>query len=189
MERKIATYQEHQVVPYLDHTYFLTAHVHAAVEQAIVLGRELGVRTIAFMNPGDDGPAERWRAWRALAAENDMQFIFEFHPPHHWNAAATVRPSDADEILRAAAPFLEAGAIKVMIDHDEFDLMGQAAERELTRLTEELSLEMLVFEVASPKDGEEKWREHLASYLRLFGPDCNVANLMPSQVMHVEPQR
>ena len=48
---------------------------------------------------------------------------------------------------------------------------------------------MLVFEVASPKDGPDKWQRHLIDYFRLFGADCNVANLMPSQVLAVEPLR
>lgn len=76
-----------------------------------------------------------------------------------------------------------------MIDHDEFELMGDRAEQELGKLVAQLGLERLVFEVASPKDGESKWQEHLRLYIRHFGPDCNVSNIMPSQVMFVEPER
>ena len=42
-----------------------------------------------------------------------------------------------------------------MIDHDEFDLMGDGAEGELNQLVARLGLPTLVFEVASPKDGPE----------------------------------
>ena len=189
MERKIATYHQHQVTTYLDHTYFLAAYRHGAVAPAIALAAALGVRAIEFMNTGADVTPRRWQQWRALAADHGLQVIFEYHPPHHWNAAEPVRASGAVEILQAAGPFLEAGAVKLMIDHDEFDLMGDGAEGELNQLVARLGLATLVFEVASPKDGPEKWRQHLASYFRGFGPDSNVANLMPSQVMYVESQR
>ena len=46
MERKIATYHQHQVTTYLDHTYFLAAYRHGAVAPAIALAAALGVRAI-----------------------------------------------------------------------------------------------------------------------------------------------
>ena len=189
MERKIATYHRYRVTTYMDHTYFLTAYRHGTVEPAIALAGELGVQAIEFMNTGADVTPRCWQRWRTLAAEHDLQVIFEYHPPHHWDAAEPVRASGADEIYESAAPFLDAGAVKLMIDHDEFDLMGDRAEEELGRLVAKLGVATLVFEVASPKDGPDKWQRHLTEYFRLFGADCNVANLMPSQVMAVEPLR
>ena len=189
LERKIAIYHRNRVATYLDHTYFLAAYRHDAVEPAIALAGELGMRAIEFMNTGTDVTPRRWQRWRTLAADHDLQVIFEYHPPHHWDAAEPVRASGADEILQAATPFLDGGAVKLMIDHDEFDLMGDHAEEELSPLVARLGLATLVFEVASPKDGAEKWHRHLTDYFRRFGPDCNVANLMPSQVMAVEPLR
>jgi len=189
LERKIATYHDHGVTTYLDHTYFMAAYGHGTVEPAIALAGELGVRAVEFMNTGSDVTPHRWRRWRAQAAEQGMQVIFEYHPPHHWDPAEPERASGADEMLQAAAPFLDAGAVKLMIDHDEFDLLGERAEEELGRLVARLGLEKLVFEVASPKDGPDKWQRHLSDYFRLFGADCNVANLMPSQVLAVEPLR
>jgi phosphosulfolactate synthase len=189
LERKIATYHGNVVATYLDHTYFLTAYRHGTVEPAIALAGELGVRAIEFMNTGADVTPGCWQRWRAQAAEHGLQVIFEYHPPHHWDPAEPVRASGADEILQAATPFLDGGAVKLMIDHDEFDLMGDHAEEELSPLVARLGLATLVFEVASPKDGAEKWHRHLTDYFRRFGPDCNVANLMPSQVMAVEPLR
>ena len=189
LERKIATYHDHGVVTYLDHTYFMAAYGHGTVDPAIALAGELGVKAIEFMNTGSDVTPHRWQGWRAQAAEHGMQVIFEYHPPHHWDPAEPERSSGADEILHAAAPFLDAGAVKLMIDHDEFDLLGDRAEGELGQIVARLGLETLVFEVASPKDGPDKWQRHLTDYFRLFGADCNVANLMPSQVLAVEPLR
>ena len=70
----------------------------------------------------------------------------------------------------------------MMVDHDAFELLGETAEDEIGQLIETLGLEKLVFEVDSPKAGRDKWHQHLTRYITLFGPDCNVSNIMPSQV-------
>ena len=33
------------------------------------------------------------------------------------------------------------------------------------------------------------WRENLERYFQLFGQDCNVANVMPSQALYVDALR
>ena len=33
------------------------------------------------------------------------------------------------------------------------------------------------------------WRDNLELYFKLFGQDCNVANIMPSQALYVETMR
>ena len=187
LKKKFALYRQFEVEPYLDHTYFLSAYAHGTVDQAIVLGRELGIHFIEFMNT--DLAPEKAKNWRKISQDNGVKFIFEFHPPHHWNPNSPVTASNAEEILSAASPFLDDGAVKVMLDHDEFDLMGSRAEKEMQKVIDEIKLETLVFEVDSPKDHATKWRDHLESYLSLFGPNCNMANFMPSQVMHIESQR
>ena len=189
LKRKIETYQRFDIEPYLDHTYFMKAYQHGVVEEAIIAGRELGFRVIEFMNTADDVSPQQWDAWRQVAIENDIQFTFEYHPLYNWDQSYPQQASSSDEILRAATPFLEAGAIKVMIDHDEFDYQMAESADELHKVVAELGLDRLVFEVASPKDGTTKWLEHLESYFSLFGADCNVANIMPSQAMYVESLR
>ena len=152
-------------------------------------GRALGFRVIEFMNTGDSVTPQQWRTWRQLATANDMRMIFEFHPAHNWDSSQPERPSSAQDILQAATPFLEDGAFAVMIDHDAFDLVGDGASQLVNTVIDEFGLEMLVFEVASPKDGRDKWHQHLTDYFRLCGPDCNVSNIMPSQALFVEPMR
>ena len=71
-----------------------------------------------------------------------------------------------------------------MIDHKEFDFLGERAEAELGKLVDVLGLHRIVFEVES-----EKFWEHLKTYFRLFGPDANVANITPDQAFAVEPMR
>ena len=189
LKRKIKTYQQFDIEPYLDHTYFKQAYAHGVVDEAIAAGRALGFRVIEFMNTGDDISEQQWKSWRKIALENDMQMIFEHHPPYNWDQSQPPRASSAEQILREAAPFLEDGAFIVMIDHDEFDLQGAQAATEIGKVAAELGLERLVFEATSPKDGPMLWHDNLTLYFKLFGEHCNVANVMPSQAMFVESMR
>ena len=84
LKRKIATYQQHGVEPYLDHTFFLYAYQKGVVDQAIVASAALGFRVIEFMNTGNDVSPKQWDAWRRLAVDNGLRFYFEYHPPHNW---------------------------------------------------------------------------------------------------------
>ena len=189
MKRKIETYQRYDIEPYLDHTYFMRAFQHNVVDEAIVAGRALGFRVIEFMNTWDDVSPQQWQTWRQLALDNDMRIIFEFHPRYNWDRSQPEQASSAEVMLEAAMPFLEAGAFKVMIDHDEFEFLGDQASDEIGKLIDKLGLELLVFEVDSPTSGRDKWKRHLTSYISLFGPDCNISNIMPSQAMFVESMR
>ena len=190
LKRKIKTYQRFGIEPYLDHTYFMRAYRQGVVEKAIVAGSELGFRTIEFMNTGTDVGTEQGRAWRQLALDNDMRIIFEYHPPRNWDPNQPACASSSQEILKAAEPFLEAGSFAVMLDHEEFDLQGDRAVDEIGMVIEALGLETLVFEVTSPKEGpKNKWQRNLESYFKMFGPELNVANIMPSQAMFVESIR
>lgn len=189
LKRKITTYQQFDVEPYLDHSYFMVAYQQGVVDQAIVAGRELGFRVIEFMNTGDDVTPQQWKAWRKLAIENDMRIIFEHHPLVNWDRNQPARPAIAEEIIAEAMPFLEDGAFTIMLDHEEFDLQGENTADEIGKVVDEFGLENLIFEATSPKEGPMIWHENLTMYLDLFGSDCNVANIMPSQAMYVETMR
>ncbi len=189
LKRKIAAYQHYGVEPYLDHGFFMTAYHNGVVEEAIVAARELGYGVIEFMNTTDEISPAQWKAWRKFALENNMRIIQEHHPIWHWDKSLPPRPSSADEILQGVAPALEDGAFIVMIDHEEFDLQGQWAAEEIGKVVDELGLEKLVFEATSPKEGPMLWYDNLTSYFAMFGENCNVSNVMPSQALYVETMR
>ena len=189
LKRKVAAYQRFAVEPYLDHTFFMQAYQRGVVESAIEAGRELGFRVIEFMNTTDEISSAQWKAWRKLALDLGMRVIQEHHPIYHWNQSLAPRASTADEILRGVAPALEDGAFMVMIDHEEFDLLGANTAREIGKVVDALGLENLVFEATSPKEGPMRWHEDLRLYFDLFGENANVANVMPSQAMYVETMR
>ena len=189
LKRKIASYQRFAVEPYLDHTFFMRAYQQGVVERAIAAGRELGFRVIEFMNTAADISSAQWAAWRKHALALDMRIIFEHHPLYNWDKSLPRQPASAEDILREAEPFLADGAFAVMIDHDELDMQGERAAEEIGAVVEALGKERLVFEATSPKEGPLIWRDNLESYFRLFGPDCNVANVMPSQALYVDALR
>ena len=189
LKRKIAAYQRFAVEPYLDHSFFMLAYQRGVVESAIEAGRELGFRVIEFMNTTDEVSAAQWKAWRKLARDLGMRVIQEHHPLYHWDGRLKPRAATADEILRGAEAALEDGAVMLMIDHEEFDLLGENTASEIGKVVDALGLETIVFEATSPKEGPMLWRDNLQLYFRLFGENANVANVMPSQAMVVEEMR
>lgn len=189
LRRKVAAYQRHGVEPYLDHGFFMTAYHKGVVEEAIVAARDLGFRVIEFMNTTDEVSPAQWKAWRKFALEHDMRIIQEHHPLCNWDKSLPPRPSSAQQILRGVAPALADGAFIVMIDHEELELQGQWAGEVIGEVVDELGLENLVFEATSPKEGPMFWHDNLTSYFKIFGENCNVSNVMPSQALFVETMR
>ena len=118
-----------------------------------------------------------------------MRVIQEHHPIYHWDHSLPRRASSADEILRGAADAMEDGAFILMIDHEEFDFQAERAAEEIGKVVDELGMARLVFEATSPKEGPMLWYDNLKSYFDMFGADCNVANVMPSQALYVETMR
>ena len=47
----------------------------------------------------------------------------------------------------------------------------------------------MAFEVTSPKEAKMTWYSNILDYFQLFGTDCNITNIMPSQVMLIDPLR
>ncbi|MDF2961019.1 MAG: hypothetical protein K0S39_2754 [Paenibacillus sp.] len=186
LRRKIETYQKNGVEPYLDHTYFLYAYKHGVVERAIEMGRSLGFRAIEFMNTFGDISHEQWKKWRQLALDNEMKIIYEHHPEKNWKRSSGNVPSTGEEIIRNVIPFFEHGAFALLIDHEELELQGSRAATEIGKVIDEFGLEKLIFEVTSPKEGQMRWHDDLIRYVSTFGPDINVANIMPSQALYVE---
>lgn len=189
LRRKIETYRNFGVEPYLDHTYFHYAYVHGSVEKAIETGRELGFRVFEFMSTFGDIPEQALRSWRRVAIENDMKFLFEFHPESNWRRTDNEHPATGEEIIRAATPFVEDGAFAVLIDHDELERQATFGKSEIGKVVDRFGFDRLIFEVTSPKEGPTRWIEDLSRYFTTFGSDCNVANVMPSQAMYVEALR
>ena len=189
LKRKMALYQKHSIQPYLDHGYFLRAFRLGVVEQAIEAGAALGFSVMEFMNTFGDVPERQLRKWRSLARDCGMSLIYEHHPERGWRKGVADRPATSAEIIEGAEPFLADGAFTLLIDHEEIEIQEDAATDVIGEVVEALGKERVAFELTSTKEAPMKWYSNLLDYFSMFGTDCNVTNVMPSQVMFVDPLR
>ena len=189
IKKKINTYKKYDIKPYLDHTYFKFAYKKNCVEHAIKNGKSLGFDSIEFMNTGNDISEMQWFKWRKFAKNVSLNFMYEHHPSRNWDPTSQDNPSTSDEILKISEAFLNDGADFVILDHEEFELQQDNAKTTFSKVIQKVGFEKICFEVTSPREGINQWHKDLTSYIKLFGPDCNVCNIMPSQILQVEPLR
>ena len=192
VKRKIELYKKHGVRPYLEHGFFLRAYKNGVVDEAIEAGAELGFPVIELMNTFGDVADEQLKAWRQRAIDCGMSIINEHHPERGWRKGQSDIvdvPSTAVEIAQGAEPFLAHGAFTLLIDHEEIEIQEEAAKDVLNEVREILGEDRVAFEVTSTKEAEMLWYTNLLDYFEMFGSDCNVTNIMPSQVMFIDPLR
>ena len=189
IKKKIKAYKQKNVIPFLDHTYFKYAYKNNIVEKAIEYGKNLGFESMEFMNTGEDVSKKQWKIWRNCANELSMKFMYEHHPLRNWKKGSPDIPSTVEEILNTAEPFLNDGAHFVVLDHEEFELQENRAKAVFDEVIDYIGFEKISFEVTSPREGLKRWKVDLSAYIKLFGTECNVCNIMPSQIFQVEPMR
>ena len=141
------------------------------------------------MNTFDDVPSWQLKAWRQRAIDCGMDLIYEHHPESGWRKVEKATASNAKQIISSAEPFVEHGAFTVLIDHEEIELQAEAAKEVLSEVTEYFGKDHMAFEVTSPKEARMTWYSNIIDYFQLFGTDCNITNIMPSQVMLIDPLR
>ena len=124
LKKKIAVYKKYKVQPYLDHTYFMKAFEIGAVDKAIVLGKELGFEYIEFMSTYKDVPEEDLFRWRKLSKELGLNMFYEHHPKRNWFKSSDEESSPFADIISMAKPFIDDGAIMLVLDHEEFELQN-----------------------------------------------------------------
>ena len=76
----------------------------------------------------------------------------------------------------------------MLIDHEEIELHDSKSDV-LTGVLEHFGKNKVSFEVTSPKEAEVRCYSDILNYFELFGTDCNLTNIMPSQVMLIDPLR
>ena len=183
LKSKLALYKKFSVKTYLDHGFFKRALKKGIVDEAIEAGANLGFSAIEFMDTFGDIPDWQNKAWRQRAINCGLDIIFEYHPESGWRNIQQAAPSNAKQIIKVASPFLEHGAITLLIDHEEIELQNDAANDVLCEVMEYFGKESVAFEVTSPKEAEMTWYSNVIDYFNNFGTDCNITNIMPSQVM------
>ena len=189
LKRKLSLYRKFLVQPYLDHGYFKRAFKKGIVDEAIEAGANLGFAAMEFMDTFGDAPDWQLKNWRQRAIDCGMNIIYEHHPESGWRSTKKILPASSKKIIDAAEPFVEHGAITVLIDHEEIELQSDAAKDVLSEVMSYFGNGVVAFEVTSPKEAEMTWYSNIINYLHFFGSDCNITNIMPSQVMLIDPLR
>ena len=189
LKKKIAVYKKYKVQPYLDHTYFMKAFEIGAVDKAIVLGKELGFEYIEFMSTYKDVPEEDLFRWRKLSKELGLNMFYEHHPKRNWFKSSDEESSAFADIISMAKPFIDDGAIMLVLDHEEFELQNNEGKVNYKEIIDYFGKEKICFEITSPKEGNERWLHDLKKYFQLFGSNINVCNVMPSQALLIENLR
>ena len=189
LKKKIETYKKYKVQPYLDHTYFMKAYEVGAVDKAIVLGKELGFEYIEFMSTYKDVPEEDLFRWRKLSKELGLNIFYEHHPKRNWFKSSDEESSAFADIVSMAKPFIDDGAIMLVLDHEEFELQNNEGKVNYKEIIDYFGKEKICFEITSPKEGNERWLHDLKKYFQLFGSNINVCNVMPSQALLIENLR
>ena len=189
LKQKLSLYRKFLVQTYLDHGYFKRAFKKGIVDEAIEAGANLGFAAMEFMDTFGDAPDWQVKNWRQRAIDCGMNIIYEHHPESGWRSTKKVLPASSKKIIDAAEPFVEHGAITVLIDHEEIELQSDAAKDVLSEVMSYFGNGVVAFEVTSPKESEMTWYSNIINYFNLFGSDCNITNIMPSQVMLIDPLR
>ena len=189
LKKKIAVYKKYKVQPYLDNTYFMKAFEIGAVDKAIVLGKELGFEYIEFMSTYKDVPEEDLFRWRKLSKELGLNMFYEHHPKRNWFKSSDEESSAFADIISMAKPFIDDGAIMLVLDHEEFELQNNEGKVNYKEIIDYFGKEKICFEITSPKEGNERWLHDLKKYFQLFGSNINVCNVMPSQALLIENLR
>ena len=189
LTRKLALYKSFSIHPYVDHGFFIRAFKKGVVDEAIEAVANLGFSVMEFMNTFGDVPESQVRAWQQRAIDCGMGIIYEHHPESGWRSVEKDLPATAKQIIEKAEPFLEHGASTVLIDHEEIKLQANAAKDVFSEVMGYFGEGYLAFEVTSPKEAEMTWYANIIDYFHLFGVDCNITNIMPSQVMLIDVLR
>ena len=185
LERKIKLYKKHSIQPYLDHGYFLKAFKKGKVNEAIDAAADLGFSAMEFMNTFGDIPENQIKDWCNRAIKNGMNIIYEHHPESGWRKTKKNIPTTLKQITESADRFFDYGAFAMLIDHEEIELHDSMSEV-LVGVLEHYGKSVVAFEVTSPKEAETRWYSDVLNYFKLFGSDCNLTNIMPSQVMLID---
>jgi phosphosulfolactate synthase len=110
----------------------------------------------------------------------------------HGEVGSKVEMQSADELIQQARVCFAAGADIVLVEGAELVANGKPNAEMLRKLRSELDLEKTLFELTGPWiKGETQSTVHQLKRFLLdeFGPDINLANVMPDDVLETEALR
>jgi len=187
LERKLALYKENNVVPFLGGQF--SEYVYATqgwdgMTPFFQEAKRLGFDALEVSDncvPLND--QERMRMIR-MAIDCGLEV--------HGEVGSKVEMQSADELISQAKVCQEAGCEIVLVEGAELIADGKPNAEMLRQLRNELDLEKTLFELTGPwikgvtQSGVHQLKRFL---LDEFGPDINMANVMPDDVLETEALR
>ena len=182
--RKIRLYQDNRVLPFPGGQFLEYAFYHGQGETYFEAACSAGYRWIEVSdNIIDITPQQKMDLIRTAREQFGLGVIGE--------VGSKVAGTEAAALIEDIRRCLDAGCWKVFVEAAE--LFGEELnEKLIDEITSAIPLEKLIFETPGPWiSGVHMCDQHAirATLIRRFGPDINLANVAPGDVLEVETMR
>lgn len=186
-KRKVACYREHDIVPFLGGQfleYLLQTEGLESVPPFCDEARRLGIQAIEISDnhvPVSQGDR---RAIFEIVTAADLQV--------HGEVGSKADTTPVEVMLDQAHQWFELGAEIVLIEAAELIADGQPDRGIIDALAAELDITRVLFELPGPwvrgttTSDVLYLKKHL---IDAFGPDVNIANVMPDDLFETEAMR
>jgi phosphosulfolactate synthase len=185
---KLALYREHQVSPFLGGQfleYVFATQGMAGVRPYCEEARRLGVEAVEVSDNVVSLDAAQRRAIIATAVDCGLHV--------HGEVGSKSEESDAATLIAQAEACFEAGADVVLIEGAELVRPDGAPDgRLIEALRAALDTDRVIFELSGtwiPGTRSADVYQLKVFLVRTFGPDVNLANVLPEQILETEALR
>lgn len=168
LSKKLEAYRKHGIHPKIGGTLFEYCHANGKVDELLALVRDLQIHVEI-----SDGVITLPRAEKLKCIER-----FAAHVSVFSEVGGKLSPQNLD-FVAAIQEELEAGAQKIVVEGREIGPVGQEIREDLVaQLVEAIPPEKMVFEALE--------RKQQVFFIRLLGPNVNLGNILPKDLMTVE---
>jgi phosphosulfolactate synthase len=184
LRKKIDTYGQHGVISFPGGQFLEYAVYHGQTEAYLAAARDVGYRWIEVSdNVIELTPEEKVGLIRLAREEFELQVLGE--------VGSKVQGTSPAALIADIQRCLDAGAWKVFVEAAE--LFGEDLNEALIEeITAAIPLDKLIFEVPGPWiPGIRRCDQYTTRswLMRRFGPEINLANVHPEDVLEVETMR
>lgn len=184
LRSKLDLYREYQVLPFPGGQFLEYAYHHGLTDDYMAAARAAGYEWIEVSdNVLEISPAQKMDLIRLAREEYDLGVIGE--------VGSKVTGSDSGALVADIEACLEAGCWKVFVEAVEIFDDGPN-ESLIDAIVSKVPLEHLIFEIAGPwNEGVRTSDGHALRrwLIQRFGPEVNLANVPPDEIVAVEAER
>ena len=184
LRAKIELYEQHQVAVFPGGQFLEYATYHGQTEAYFEAAREAGYSWIEVSdNVIDISWQEKLRLIRTAREKYGLEVLGE--------VGSKVEGTPTSDLIEDIRRCLEAGARKVLVEAAEL-FAAELNESLIDEITAAVPLDSLVFEVPGPWNPGVRRCDQYATrawLIRRLGPEVNLANVSPEDIMEAETMR